>query len=82
MIILLLLILLISTINLILNIRDFIKYRIHYIHILIEFREIYENGYFEEYDNYVNNIIIINNLIDNIIISFNTKTLNILSKSI
>jgi hypothetical protein len=82
MIILLLLILLISTINLILNIRDFIKYRIHYISILIEFREIYENGYFEEYDNYVNNIIIINNLIDNIIISFNTKTLNILSKSI
>ena len=82
MIILLLLILFISTINLILNIRDFIKYRIHYIRILIEFREIYENGYFEEYDNYVNNIIIINNLIDNIIISFNTKTLNILIKSI
>ena len=81
MIILLLLILLISTINLILNIRDFIKYRIHYISILIEFREIYENGYFEEYDNYVNNIIIINNLIDNIIISFNNKPLDIFTKS-
>ena len=81
MIILLLLILLISTINLILNIRDFIKNRIHYIIILIEYRDIYENDYYEDYDNYINNIIIMNKLIDNIIISFNNKPLDIFTKS-
>lgn len=81
MIILLLLILLISTINLILNIRDFIKNRIHYIRILIEYRDIYENDYYEDYDNYIINIIIMNKLIDNIIISFNNKPLDIFTKS-
>lgn len=81
MIILLLLILLISTINLILNIRDFIKNRIHYISILIEYRDIYENDYYEDYDSYINNIIIMNKLIDNIINSFNNKPLDIFTKS-
>ena len=70
-----------KNINLILNIRDFIKNRIHYISILIEYRDIYENDYYEDYDNYINNIIIMNKLIDNIIMSFNNKPLDIFTKS-